>query len=303
MNIQTIIMNRKNAVEGFRNTKYVYRFPQKLDIDSQEIALASLNMYYSWRNIRAGYNNNTFTYVWWNHLGVLNSVQTIVIPDGYYSISTLSAYIQSQMSLRGHYLKDSRTQNKVFFISLIENATYYACEMSFTSMYAKGSADASVFVNENPPTQVYDANGNLVWKGWDYPATKQFPQVVFSETGKIKEFLGFKIGTYPAVGTTVSTTFDLLGQIAPQTYPVSAINIQCNFCKSLIAIPENVLYSFSQGNASYGELIEVHPQNLIWCPIKDGGYNELELTFVDQDFESMEILDPQVNIMILIRDV
>lgn len=303
MNTQTIILNRKNVVSGFNNTKFRYQFPQKIDLNSQEIALASLNIYYSWQNIQSGYNNNTFTYVWWNHLGVLNSVQTIVIPDGYYSISTLSAYIQAQMSLRGHYLKDSRTQNKVFFISLIENPTYYACEITFTSMYAKGSADAGIFINENPPTQVYDANGNLVWKGWDYPATKQFPQIIFTEPAMMREFLGFNVGTYPAVGTTVSTTFDLLGQVAPQTYPVSAINIQSNFCRSDIAIPNNILYSFSQGNASYGDLIEIHPQNLIWCRIPDGSYSQLELTFIDQDFNPMKILDPQVNIMILIRDV
>ena len=59
MNTQTIILNRNNVVSGTNNTKYVYQFPKKLQVDGQEIALASLNMYYSWPNIQAMYNNNS----------------------------------------------------------------------------------------------------------------------------------------------------------------------------------------------------------------------------------------------------
>jgi hypothetical protein len=267
-------------------------------METQEICLANLNMYYSWPNIQEVYNNNVFTYIWWNHLGELNSVQNVTIPNGYYSISTLSAFIQSQMLLRGHYLVNNSNQQKVFFISMIENPTYYACQVSFTSMYQKGSVDAGLFTNENPPSQV-----NGVWKGWDLPATKEYPKIQFSQSLNIKEFLGFNVGTYPVEGTTVATSFDMLSQNAPNTYPVSSINIQSNFVRSEISIPNNILYSFSQGTASYGDLIDVHPQNLIWFRVPDGVYNQLELTFIDQNFNPMVILDSQINIMILLRDI
>jgi hypothetical protein len=91
--------------------------------------------------------------------------------------------------------------------------------------------------------------------------------------------------------------------VAPQTYPVSALNIQSNFCYSDIAIPNNILYSFSQGNSSYGDLINIAIQNLIWVRIPEGTYSQLELQFIDQDFNQMKILDSQVNIIILIRDI
>lgn len=91
MNTQTIVINRKNVIANTNNTKYVYKFPKSLNVHTQEIALASLNMYYSWPNIQSIYKNNIFTYVWWDYQGNLTSVQNVTIPDGNYSISVLSA--------------------------------------------------------------------------------------------------------------------------------------------------------------------------------------------------------------------
>lgn len=304
MNTQTVVINKSNVVANSNNTKYVYKFPSPISMINNEIALASLNMYYSWGNMQNSFNNNIFSYMWWDVSGNLIQQQNITIPEGNYSISTLSGYIQSQMLLRGHYLKDTKTQNKVYFISLIENPTYYACQINFTSMFAKGSVDATTnYVNENPPTQVYDTNGNLVWKGWDFPTTKQFPQVLILSTNKMGDFLGFNVGTYPASNIPVTSSYSVLSQIAPNTYPVSAVNIQSNFVSNQIAIPNNILYSFSQGNSAYGDLILKEPQNLIWCKIPDGTYSRLELQFIDQDFNSMKILDNQVNILVMIRDI
>ena len=217
MNTQTIVMNRGNVMPSTNNTKYVYRFPKPFKSDSHEIALASLNMYYSWPNIQANYNNNVFSYLWWDHLGILNARQDILIPDGNYSISTLSDFVNSQMYLRGHYLKNSNTQKNVYFVNFIENPTYYGCQINFTSMYAKNSVDATTYINENPPTQVYNSNNVLVWKGWDYPILKQFPQVIMDTKYEMMTFLGYKVGYYPPSNTLVSTTFETLSQNTPNT--------------------------------------------------------------------------------------
>ena len=303
MNTQTIVLNRKNVIDNTNNTRYEYKFPKPVNLNNKEIALASLNMYYSWPNIQSMYNNNVFTYKWWDFYGNLTSVQNVIIPDGNYSISTLSAFVQSQMLLRGHYLIDTKTGNKVYFIEFIENPTYYACEMTFTSVPSKTSYDPIIYTHPNQPTTYVDATGTTIYKGWDFPATKQYPQVIMSSSSNMKDFLGFVAGTYPNSSVSVSTLYDILGTIAPQTYPVSAINIQSNLCKSDIAIPDNILYSFSQGNANYGDLILKEPQNLIWMKIIDGTYSKMYLTFIDQDFNPMIILDNQINIIILIRDI
>jgi hypothetical protein len=303
MNTQTIVMNRNDVIPGTNNTKYIYKFPKQVNAKNQEIALASLSMYYSWPNIQQLYKNNIFTYVWWNHLGNLTSEQKIIIPDGNYSISTLSAFIHSQMFLRGHYVKDANTQQNIYFLSFIENPTYYACQITFRSMWAKGTANAGTnYINEHPPAQVYNSQGVLEWTGWDFPATQQYPNIIFTQEETISEFFGYKPGTYP-INAVMSSTYDMLGTVAPQTYPVSSVNIQSNFCYSEIAIPNNILYSFSQGTAPYGELISVNPQNLIWMRIPEGTYSLLEIQFIDQDFNQMKILDSQLNIIILIREI
>lgn len=290
MNTQNVIINRKNVVAGTNNTKYIYKFPQPIKLESQEIALASMSIYYSWANIQDSYKNNVFTYMWWDIQGVLKQRNDIIIPDGNYSISTLSAYIQSQMLLRGHYLKDTRSQANKFFLSLSENSTYYACQIRFTAMPAIGSSDATNYVNENQGI-------------WNLPVTKQYPKVIFDGNYTMLIFLGYKEGTYPTNNIQVATTYDFLSNNGvPETYFVSAINVQCNMCLSNLAIPNNILYSFSQGNSSYGDIAK-EPYNLIWLKIPDGFYSQLELTFIDQDFNPMKILDSQINIILLIRDV
>lgn len=55
MNTQNVIINRKNVVAGTNNTKYIYKFPQPIKLESQEIALASMSIYYSWANIQDSY--------------------------------------------------------------------------------------------------------------------------------------------------------------------------------------------------------------------------------------------------------
>jgi hypothetical protein len=243
--------------------------------------------------------------MWWNSSGILNQRNDIIIPDGNYSISSLSDFLHYQMLLRGHYVVNSQTNNKMYFISFTENPAYYATEFSFLSMFAKGTADAGTnYINENPPSQIFNSSGNLINIGWDFPATAQYPQLLFDDATKtLKDFFGINQGIYPPIGTPVSHEFDMLGQVAPFTYPVSAINIQSNFCRSNIAIPDNILYSFSQGNSAYGDLINIEPKNLIWISVPDGTYSQLELQFIDQDFNPMKILDNQVNINILIRDI
>lgn len=57
MNTQTIGLNRKNVAPSTNKTK-------PLVSDRHEIALASVNMYYSWANIQQMYENNVISSMW-----------------------------------------------------------------------------------------------------------------------------------------------------------------------------------------------------------------------------------------------
>ena len=49
--MNTIILNSTNVVSGTNNSTLQYNFPNSVTFDNHEIAVHSINMYYSWCNI------------------------------------------------------------------------------------------------------------------------------------------------------------------------------------------------------------------------------------------------------------
>ena len=87
--MQTIIMNTENS-----KTNEPYKF--KLDLadklnlknTNKNMAVASLSIYYTWKNIKSKYKNNKFkiSAPTWN--------ETFDLPDGSYSISDIQDYFE-----------------------------------------------------------------------------------------------------------------------------------------------------------------------------------------------------------------
>ena len=82
-------MNTANSKTKNSN-KFVYNFIDKLNLKNpnKNIALANLGIYYTWKNIKSDYNNNTFriSAPTWNN--------TFDVPDGSYSIAALQNYFE-----------------------------------------------------------------------------------------------------------------------------------------------------------------------------------------------------------------
>ena len=82
--METIFMNTGNI-----KTNEPYRF--KLDLTDKRnpknpkknMALANLSIYYTWKNIKSKYNNNTFK------ISAPTYNDTFHLPDGYYSIADI----------------------------------------------------------------------------------------------------------------------------------------------------------------------------------------------------------------------
>ncbi len=107
--MNTIILNSSNVVLGTNNSTLTYNFPNSITFDNHEIAVHSINMYYSWCNISSALGNNTFSYVWYN--GSTPSTITIVIPDGLWEISDLNNFLQYQFIQNGDYLINATGKN------------------------------------------------------------------------------------------------------------------------------------------------------------------------------------------------
>ena len=82
-------MNTANSKTKNSN-KFVYNFIDKLNLKNpnKNITLANLGIYYTWKNIKSDYNNNTFriSAPTWNN--------TFDVPDGSYSIAALQNYFE-----------------------------------------------------------------------------------------------------------------------------------------------------------------------------------------------------------------
>lgn len=282
---KNILINQTNVVSGTKNSQYVYKFITPENISNSSIALHSLQMYYSWFNVNANlYNNNQLQYIWWDDQGVLNQTFTITIPDGFYTDSTLNLFIQSQMVKNGHFLYDKSAKTNVYYFQLVSNPTYYAFQIYITAMLPRGTV---------PERFVKSTNS------WNYPIAQETPRIIINSSNNFKDLIGFNAGTYPPIVSSV--LYNILSQNTPAISPVSSVVIRCNMVKNDLANPNDVLYSFTSGTKSFGDILDERPSNLFFNSVQDGTYNEIRLTFTDQNFQPIEIKDSQLLITLVIK--
>ena len=82
-------MNTLNSKTN-ESSKFIYQFTDKLNLKNlnKNMALANLNMYYTWKNIKSECNNNRFkiSAPTWN--------DEFNLPDGSYSVSDIQDYFE-----------------------------------------------------------------------------------------------------------------------------------------------------------------------------------------------------------------
>ena len=77
-------LNRKTK----ESKKFIYQFTEKLNLKTPNMTLASLSIYYTWKNIRSECNNNKFKIsapIWNDEFN---------LPDGSYSVSDIQDYFE-----------------------------------------------------------------------------------------------------------------------------------------------------------------------------------------------------------------
>ena len=89
INMETFFMNSKNSKTNKPN-RFKYDLIDKLDLKNpnKNMALGSLSIYYTWKNVKSTYNNNKFkiSAPTWN--------ETFDLPDESYDISQIQYYIE-----------------------------------------------------------------------------------------------------------------------------------------------------------------------------------------------------------------
>jgi len=286
--MNTIVLNSSNVVPSSNNSTLTYNFPNSVTFTNHQIAVQSVSIYYSWTNINdTTLQNNTFSYTW--VVGSTTTTYTVTIPNGLYEISDINNYLQYIFIMNGHYLINTLSQNVYYAEFLVNPNTYsinivtYPVPTSLPSGWSAPTANAQT--------------GALAWGG--YPTTYFNPLITIS--AKFNLIVGYSAGFVTSQNTGVNTILTYSSSITPQVAPYPNALITLSNISNIYAVPSSVIFNIN-ANVGFGELIIVQPSEYAWNDLIRGTVNSLTLRFIGNDGNSLNILDPNITILLLIKE-
>jgi len=274
-----LVLNSNNVVAGSNNTTYQYKFLKNMMIkDEAEIAISSVTIPYSWYNVTARYRNNTVRFNFpTSGSGYIQ--QNITFDDGFYTVTDINSKIEQICINEGFYLINTLGQY-VYYLTLLYNPTTYGvqliCQLVPTSL----------------PTGWTEPAG---WNG--YPSTSVIPQLVINnaEFGKL---IGFTTGSYPSI-LGVTNDYNVLNTFTPIGSNINNLIIRSSLVDNEIGFPTDIVDSMAI-TSTFGSNINYVPPVLKWVKMASGIYQYFNITFVDQNLNSIYALDNNVCITLMI---
>ena len=265
--MKQIILNSTNIVANGSNNTFRYAFPNGgVTFKDTKVALTSLSMYYSWDNVTN--LNNKLSYQW-----IDGTLVVADLPPGYYTIEQMNAYLQSVMIAQNHYLKNAQGDN-VFYLEVQANSVFY-----------------SIQVNAFPlPTSL--PTGWTKPGPWALPATPTTPQLIL---GSLSSLWGIPAQTYPP--TPQATPFSVQSSTTPNMTPIQSLVMTCSLVNQTFSIPCTLFYSFSP-DVQFGSLIRVQPPSPVLLEVQNGQFNDVTITFLDQNLNPVAIKDSNTVILL-----
>jgi hypothetical protein len=253
-------------------------------------------MFYSWFNITAAQGNNVITFQWDSSNPATKS--TIIIPDGLYEISDLNNYLQYWMISQGYYYEGTNGNN-IYMVELLINATRYAVQLNTYKNYWTG----------NP----IPAGIGITPAGFaGYPTVECNPIITFPANFNI--IVGYAAGftsspnsiaspyvPVPKSAINSSGTISYLSTVAPQVQPNNNILFSLSNINSPYSQPSSIIYSINP-SVLVGEQINDVPPNFLWVKLVDGTYSQITLTLFGNNLQPLTIQDPNMTILLAIRD-
>jgi hypothetical protein len=271
-----LILNNTN-VASQNNNIYKFDFVNgSFSIkDDAEICISSVTIPYAWFNITSALNNNVFTITDW-----LGGLQTITLSNGFYTVADVNLFLQNYFLNNGMYLIDNNGL-AVVYVYMATNTSAYANQILTYAVPTSLPAGWSL------PTV-------STWIG--FPATTTAPTVNILNNG-FQQFLGYTAGSYG--GGSSDSSF--LSNITPNATTVNSIIVRCSVVNNPVSMPSDVLDTIPI-NATFGANIDYTPAFQKFVKVSNGTYSTLTVTFVDQNFNTIQMLDNNVAISLLLKN-
>lgn len=306
--MRTIVFNQNNLVNDGNNNTLVYKFPNSVTFRNSEVAVSQMTMYYSWFNISSKLSNNRFTFNWINAAGTNNyTTYTITIPDGLYEISDINYFMQ--------FVFINAPSLSTSIISPTPAAPFYLVNASGDYVYyAEWEVNPTAYGIQlntyNVPTALP--------AGFTNPGGTLLPAQTFNPIittpAKFNEIVGFattfssaqnqnNAGANPGTRTAykIGSTYSYLSTITPQVQPNSNLLVSISNIDNIYANPSSIIYSLAP-SVAIGELIVEKPPEFNFNKLLPGVYNELRLQLLGNDLQPITIKDPNMTILLVIKD-
>lgn len=276
----TLCLNSSNVVAGSNNTTFRYSFiGGNFRTDNCEICISQSTIPFAFYNVSSQYGNNTFSLI----LPTGGTTQTIAVtlPDGYYSVTDIQQYIQQVLITNKFYLITS-SGSYVYPFFLAYSPTFYKVQIICATI--PNAADMATLGYTQPAGA---------------PALPTATTGVQFVTGTLGTILGFaNATTLPAVATSATQNF--LSTQTPIGSNVNSLIFRCSLVDNNVTMPSDILDGCAI-NTSFGTNIIYDPSFEKWVKMKSGTYSSLTFTIVDQNFNSIYSVDPNVAITLMIR--
>lgn len=277
-----LVLNSNNVVAGSNNTTYQYKFSRNMMIkDEAEMAISSITIPYSWYNITARYANNELGQIHFPEGSGFYLAQTIQFDDGFYTVTDINARIQQECINQGFYLINASGQY-VYYLTFLYNPTTYGvqliCQPVPTSLPAGWTAPSN-------------------WNGFPPVAAVPVCIITNAQFGKL---IGFSTGTYPPSFVS-SVAYNVLNTFTPIGSNINNLIIRSSLVDNEVGFPTDIVDSMAI-TSTFGSNINYVPPVLKWVKMSSGIYQYFNITFVDQNLNSIYALDSNVCITLMINN-
>ena len=275
---QTLILNSQNK-KDFNSFEYV--LPSNVQFKKNDkLALESISLYNSFFNIEASRNNNLVTLTW-NADSIVE--YNYVIPDGNYSVTQLNLWLQSKMAY-----------DNLYMLTVDSEIVYYAEINTEPSLYATSLTLYNLPTSANATILSYTIPAGA---SWTFPVTNDKTPLLTLNIA-LGKLLGFTNGIYPTVVQTTTQIF--MSDLVPQLSPTNSIILCCNLLNSAYSNPSNVLSSLPL-KESFGRLMDFVFSDPTLYNISPSSYRVITVTFYDQLYQKLNILDNDVIIRLTLE--
>jgi len=331
--VAQIILSSKNIVPDGKNSSFVYNFPSSVSFPHHDIALQSINMFYSWTNINSTLGNQKMTvYHPANIVGPTVKQIDIILPEGQYEITDINNYLQFILIQNGCYMIAPGGNSFIFFITITLNTTQYGVNVT---TYPFPPLTQFTY---NGTTGIYTGNTGTQYAGWTTPVANTQTGALgfcgFVDNGttyynpalyipaKMNEIFGYPADTYtigvgphgqvhpPGYITGLNFLYSnssggkiltYIGTMAPEVQPNSSVYVSISSIINQYAIPNSIIYALTP-QVNFGEQIVEIPPQFAWNALMKGTQPQLRVQFLGADLNPLIILDPNITMIFVIRD-